>query len=97
MQNNDTHNMFLGGSWFRRSALPRLLRLENAVTWYGGGWDHLAQRALERADEVRATDRRTARLLDDVVQYLQDVAIAGDLPATDWRHDCPLPSKNRHD
>lgn len=80
-----------------RAALTRLLRLENAVTYYGGGWDHLAQRARERAREVRAVDEQTARLLDDMVQYLQDVALAGGLPVTDWRHDLPLPRGGGHD
>ncbi|HAY0331163.1 TPA: hypothetical protein JS309_004369 [Escherichia coli] len=79
----------------RRSTLSRLLRLENAVTWYGGGWDHLIQRAIKQAEEVRASDQRTARLLDDVVQYLQDIAIAGNLPVTNRRHDYLFSSKSR--
>lgn len=72
-----------------RAALTRLLRLENAVTYYGGGWDNLARRARDRANEVRAVDEQTAHLLDDVVQYLQDVAIAGNLPVSDWRQSLP--------
>lgn len=89
-----------GGLWFLlsgRAVLTRLLRLENAVTYYGGGWDRLALRALERAEEVRAVDERTARLLDDVVQYLQDVALAGDLPVTDGHHDRLTHPEGRND
>ncbi|KFA84184.1 hypothetical protein N037_22205 [Enterobacter sp. EGD-HP1] len=68
------------------AGLRRLQRLENAVTYYGGGWDSLALRALEQAEALRNTDPQTARLLNDVVQYLRDVAIAGNLPSSDWRH-----------
>ncbi|MBL5841179.1 hypothetical protein JBO41_09735 [Enterobacter asburiae] len=100
MFKNHSPGSLPGTLWFLlsgRVALTHLLRLENAVTYYGGGWDQLALRALERDDEVRVVDERIARLLDDVAQYLQDVALAGNLPVTDWRNDLPVPRGGNHD
>lgn len=67
------------------NGLQRLLRLENAVMYYGGGWDVLARQVADRAEAVRVTDPQTADLLDTVTGYLNDVASTGGLVLSHWR------------
>lgn len=61
------------------SEFRRLLLLENAVRYYGGGLAQLEARVSQRAVTLRALDPLTATLLDDVARYLHDVALAGAL------------------
>ncbi|HEM8838467.1 TPA: hypothetical protein U2R15_004177 [Klebsiella aerogenes] len=67
-----------------QNGLQRLLRLQNAVMYYGGGWDRLSGRLTTRAEEVRADDPVTAQLLCEMAAYLQDVAYAGELGPSSW-------------
>lgn len=79
-------------------ALRRLLQLENAVMYYGGGWDVLVARVNARGDELRLSDPESARLLDEVAVYLRDVASAGSLmpsrlSAGEWMSAPPDPER----
>jgi hypothetical protein len=65
----------------------RLRLLENAVINYAGGLTALEKRIRNQADLIAGSDPATALLLNDMVNYLQDIALVGTLPLPEKDHD----------
>lgn len=57
----------------------RLRILENAVLNYSGGIVELEARCRKSSSKIRCTDRAVADVLNDVANYLRDIAVAGRL------------------
>ncbi|MCG3100556.1 hypothetical protein MAQ58_13980 [Enterobacter sp. DRP3] len=65
----------------------RLRLLENAVINYSGGMVVLSHRIRLQKQKIIASDPATAQLLNDIANYLSDVALAGALSLPEREND----------